>query len=173
MVYFIQGNKTRLVKIGQTTNLTKRLRALQAHSPDQLYVLATIPDEKADAPYHLRFRESWAGHGEWFNPSPELMAFIKTLTPSALTACTVSNYTVKATVCPQLPPQILLEPPQVAREWIAEQALKGIRGSRPGSSTHLGFIKQYARLRGWKSWRDVPVPVESVTLAPSENRYAN
>jgi hypothetical protein len=152
---------TKRIKIGQTTNLTKRLRALQTGSPDQLKVLATIPDEAFDAPYHLKFRESWAGHGEWFHPTPELMEFIQTLLPSTATRI-IGNHTIEAQQ-------------QVTREWLAERVLAGVRAAKPGSSTQLAFMKQYARLRGWKSWRDVPALVAPGAIVPSssETRYAN
>lgn len=71
-VYFFRMGD--LVKIGYTTDLPRRRRALV---PDE--VLATTPgtmgDEKA---LHHRFGHAWS-HGEYFRPEPELLAHIETL----------------------------------------------------------------------------------------------
>src|SRR5713101_6596438 len=78
MVYFMQGEKTGLIKVGWAIDAEKRLKSLQTGSPDRLTILAVIENQHKDAPYHTQFRKAWA-FGEWFNPTPELMKFIDTL----------------------------------------------------------------------------------------------
>lgn len=78
MVYFIQGEKTGRIKIGKATNVEWRLRNLQPHSPDRLTVLKVLKTAFNDTPYHAQFVAGWS-HGEWFDPTPELMAFIESI----------------------------------------------------------------------------------------------
>lgn len=78
LVYFIQGQTTKLVKIGHTSRLDFRLAYLQAGSPDVLKVLRTILGTVDDAAYHNKFRIDWV-RGEWFRASANLMAFINRL----------------------------------------------------------------------------------------------
>ena len=79
-VYFIQGQVTRLVKIGYTANcLYDRLNTIQSNSPDKLTLLKTVKgDRKLEQLLHKQF-ESVRSHGEWFYPSLGLMKYIKTL----------------------------------------------------------------------------------------------
>ena len=79
-VYFIQGQTTRLIKIGQTRgNVHKRLAALQGGSPDKLKMLKVIDAEyDFEKTLHIKF-DSIRSHGEWFYPSRGLMAFIGSL----------------------------------------------------------------------------------------------
>jgi len=78
MVYFIQGRRTGLVKIGKTSNLCNRLGGMQVNSPDRLTVLAVIENANDDYPYHVQFVDDWE-FGEWFKPSDALLAFIASL----------------------------------------------------------------------------------------------
>lgn len=78
-VYFIQSEKTDLVKIGQTLQPHQRLTALQTGSPDKLRILKVIhARENAEKLLHQHF-ESDKSHGEWFNPSQRLVNFIDSL----------------------------------------------------------------------------------------------
>lgn len=79
-VYFIQGQSTRLVKIGITSgNVYSRLATIQANSPDTLKLLKAVKgDSKYESELHKRFA-SVRSHGEWFYPSRGLMAFIEGL----------------------------------------------------------------------------------------------
>ena len=165
VVYFIQGECTRLVKIGKTTSLVKRLRELQTCSPDRLTVLGTIADAPDDAPYHFQFRTGWH-HAEWFEATPELMAFIETLEKPFATRCEIRNVHLQT---PRT--AVIRKALQDDRALLAEKALEAIHAAKPGSHTQVSFMKLYARLRGWKSWKDVRVPlaVPSTTL----EQYAN
>jgi hypothetical protein len=75
MVYFIQGETTRLVKIGKADDIVHRLRTLQSGSPDNLTVLAVLLGEENDKVYFPNFASSHH-HGEWFSPTPDLLEFI-------------------------------------------------------------------------------------------------
>jgi excisionase family DNA binding protein len=75
-VYFVRGRATGLVKIGQTNDVDRRLRALQANSPDALELLGVIrSSEFQEAELHGRFAR-FRLHNEWFRPTPILLAFI-------------------------------------------------------------------------------------------------
>ena len=74
MVYFIQGEQTKLIKIGKADDVLVRLRMLQCGSPDRLMVLKVEADA-SERIYHLQFARDRV-HGEWFSPSADLMAFI-------------------------------------------------------------------------------------------------
>jgi hypothetical protein len=84
MVYFVQAERSRLVKIGQSTDVKHRLSELQHGNPDKLTVLAVIPDKHFDGEFHIKFRDCHFS-GEWFEPTPELMEFIQTLRVSEYT----------------------------------------------------------------------------------------
>jgi T5orf172 domain len=76
--YFIQGETTRLIKIGRTYGtVAQRLRELQANSPDVLTVLAVVP---RDLEQHCH--DLFVGarrHNEWFAPTNELLLYIQQL----------------------------------------------------------------------------------------------
>src|SRR5690606_34675641 len=78
MIYFLQGEKTRRIKIGFTTRLIRsRIMALQTGSPDKLRFVGACPgDERVERELHFTFREHHS-HGEWFNEAPELTHHIK------------------------------------------------------------------------------------------------
>ena len=76
-VYFIQGQTTRLIKIGHTRGNTEhRITSMQTGSPDKLKILKVVEAEKGfEKTLHKKFA-SIRCHGEWFYPSRGLMAFI-------------------------------------------------------------------------------------------------
>lgn len=78
MIYFLQGEITRRIKIGFTTRfIHSRMGALQIGSPDKLVFLGAHPgDERTEYELHNRFREVYS-HGEWFNESQELAQYIE------------------------------------------------------------------------------------------------
>lgn len=80
MVYFVQGEVTRLIKIGYTqSDSEQRFKALQTGSPDILLCLATIDGKQSkELQLHMQFKDSWH-HGEWFEPTLELLDFIAKL----------------------------------------------------------------------------------------------
>lgn len=87
-VYFILGDKTKLVKIGWSINVSNRLHALIHHSPDVLTILAVIRSQDVqeklfingkeiskECTLHIKFSE-YRQHGEWFSFKGELKKFI-------------------------------------------------------------------------------------------------
>ncbi|WP_374655237.1 GIY-YIG nuclease family protein [Phenylobacterium sp.] len=78
-VYFVQARTLRLVKIGFAADAGDRLRTLRVGSPDELCLLGWIYSDDArrlEADIHVRFA-AHRSHGEWFQPAPELLAFIR------------------------------------------------------------------------------------------------
>lgn len=78
-VYFVQAKVLRLVKIGFASDAGDRLRTLQVGSPDELHLIGFIYSNNAkalEAELHTRFSDH-RHHGEWFQPAPELLAFIE------------------------------------------------------------------------------------------------
>ncbi|WP_293966091.1 GIY-YIG nuclease family protein [Sphingomonas sp.] len=81
-VYFL-ASESGPIKIGYSTKLHARIRALKNSSPVPLTLLASVPGDRADeARWHRKF---WRHHlhGEWFARNPELLAEIATLTEGA------------------------------------------------------------------------------------------
>lgn len=79
LIYFI-GTDDGPVKIGFTTNLPKRLKALQTASSRPLVVRLKLPgDRECEKTLHRRFAE-FRLEGEWFRLSEEISSFIKSLT---------------------------------------------------------------------------------------------
>ena len=74
-VYFIQGEVTKLIKIGYTNNVQKRLKALQ--QSEELTLLKQIDEvtRAYETELHQRFSHLCA-RGEWFRPKKELLDFI-------------------------------------------------------------------------------------------------
>jgi len=78
MIYFLQGEITRRIKIGFTTRfIHSRMGSLQVGSPDKLVFLGAHPgDERTEYELHNKFQEAYS-HGEWFNESHELTQYIE------------------------------------------------------------------------------------------------
>lgn len=76
-IYFIQGERTRLIKIGVANNYRARFNDIQVYCPDKLILLAvrrgSLTDEQN---LHKRFAE-FRQHGEWFLPAEPILTFIK------------------------------------------------------------------------------------------------
>lgn len=79
-VYFLRSEKTHAIKIGFTAGpVEKRLGSLQTAHPYKLQLLATTP---GTAEYEKSLHERFASFrlkGEWFEPHPDLLAFITVL----------------------------------------------------------------------------------------------
>ena len=78
MIYFIQGEITRRIKIGCTTRfIHSRMGALQIGSPDKLVFLGARPgDERTEYELHNKFQDAYS-HGEWFHESQDLTRYIE------------------------------------------------------------------------------------------------
>lgn len=77
-VYFIRSGENGPIKIGKATGgAESRLSDLQTGNPERLTIVATVPGGLAvEAMFHRRFAAYRRPIGEWFDPGPELLAFI-------------------------------------------------------------------------------------------------
>jgi hypothetical protein len=79
MIYFVQESASGNIKIGQTANsksLRGRLISLRTGNSSTLRLLGTIA-EASEPELHDKFAAAHV-RGEWFEPCPELIAFIQT-----------------------------------------------------------------------------------------------
>jgi hypothetical protein len=76
-VYFIQQGAGGPVKIGLAKDVRKRLWTLQTSTPAPLFVRATIGgDRQTERALHAFYAREHI-RGEWFRPSPRLVAYIR------------------------------------------------------------------------------------------------
>lgn len=74
-VYFVAG--AGLIKIGISTNVPSRFRAIRNASPVQVELIGSCPGTTATEGWlHSQFA-SQRRHGEWFEDTPELRAEIE------------------------------------------------------------------------------------------------
>ena len=77
VVYFIRAGDA--IKIGYTTNLARRQRALETASAVPLELLASVPgDRREETRLHREWRHLHI-RGEWFEASEELLRYIREL----------------------------------------------------------------------------------------------
>jgi hypothetical protein len=79
VVYFVQSAANGKIKIGKTTgNPAGRMYGLRCGSADELNLLGVIRDapEALEKDLHRRFAAS-RERGEWFRPSPDLIAYVE------------------------------------------------------------------------------------------------
>lgn len=86
-IYFFQiDTPDKFIKIGFATNVAIRLSNVRVSSPYPIEVLAVIPgSEIFEAEIHQKFAAQRV-QGEWFRPTPEILAFIETLKDTVLSA---------------------------------------------------------------------------------------
>lgn len=76
VVYFILAVQLAAIKIGVTTDLLKRVAALQHACPDELRVLFVLPGgRKEEQAWHERFRAQHI-RGEWFRFEADLFEYV-------------------------------------------------------------------------------------------------
>lgn len=98
VIYFVIAKDVGRLKIGHTSSdIIKRMRALQGNSPVELtligYITGTVQDERD---LHARF-VNYRQHYEWFLASSELMAYIENMSKSgSLKELNESIMTLKA-----------------------------------------------------------------------------
>ena len=84
MIYFIQGDTTKRIKIGRAASVDTRLRSLQTAFAESLEILGTMPGER---PEEIKLHNKFAFariRGEWFQPHESLLQFIaENATPPA------------------------------------------------------------------------------------------
>jgi hypothetical protein len=77
-VYFVQAGKNH-IKIGSAFNPIERIRTLQTGCPDFLNLLGVIPSyvfRRRETDLHELFSK-WRVDGEWFEPSYDILDYIK------------------------------------------------------------------------------------------------
>jgi predicted GIY-YIG superfamily endonuclease len=77
-VYFVQGVDGGPIKIGFTTDVRRRLITIQAYSPISLRLVALFSGRAEHEGKLHRMFQAERLHGEWFFPSPELLAIVRT-----------------------------------------------------------------------------------------------
>lgn len=76
-VYFVQNPSSGLIKIGFTTNFTNRLKGLECGTGEKLVVLLRLSGGRSyEKEHHLLFSR-YRKCGEWFEPSDELLTYIR------------------------------------------------------------------------------------------------
>lgn len=77
MIYFIQNEVTRNIKIGTSSNPEKRLQSLQTASAENLVILGIIDGGvQEEKKLHIMFAQHRL-RGEWFLENDELVDYIK------------------------------------------------------------------------------------------------
>lgn len=77
LIYFVQSRDNGFIKIGQTSNLRRRLDSLAGSSPSPLALVGLIgAHELLEAALHSFFQD-YRSHGEWFSPGAGLVRFLK------------------------------------------------------------------------------------------------
>ncbi len=75
-LYWVQCQVTQNIKIGCSDNPAKRFKHLQGMSPTPLKMLAILTNGgNYEEEWHEALAE-WRLHGEWFSPSPEVVASV-------------------------------------------------------------------------------------------------
>src|SRR5574337_449611 len=76
MVYFIQAEQTKLIKIGSIPpkSLSKRINQLKSENADSLKLLG-VTNDFSELVVRATF-ESCRHHSNWYSPSPALIDFI-------------------------------------------------------------------------------------------------
>jgi hypothetical protein len=78
MIYFVQSGDDGPIKIGVSTNIGKRLTALQTAHGERLRIVGVMKgDFSKEKRIHSQFKSSLK-RGEWFQATPELKDFINT-----------------------------------------------------------------------------------------------
>lgn len=79
LIYFIQGEVTRAIKIGKAVDVAARLQGLQTGSAETLELLGTVPGGRAEEVTLHRTFERFHLRGEWFKGDPDFVRMVKRL----------------------------------------------------------------------------------------------
>jgi hypothetical protein len=86
MIYFIQDTETRRIKIGVSAEPAQRLKQLQTAHASELKLIAVMDGARnEEQALHQIFTRK---RGEWFEPTRDLLAFIK---EKAVSVASVTN----------------------------------------------------------------------------------
>jgi hypothetical protein len=76
-VYFVQGESTGLIKIGESVDPVSRVTELAKCGSENLLLLAIVANgSRTERELHAKLSGSRI-HGEWFNPTPEVLNEVK------------------------------------------------------------------------------------------------
>lgn len=78
-IYFVQCGERGQIKIGHSKNPANRVIEMQTGQPLQLYLRAKFAGPFDNEAALHRFYEREHLRGEWFRPSPRLLAFVRWL----------------------------------------------------------------------------------------------
>lgn len=78
-VYFAEALSVGRVRIGWTASPDRRPNEIVRHSPSPLKLLALLPGEKADESHLQYVLSHWRSHGDWFELTDEIRAYIQML----------------------------------------------------------------------------------------------
>jgi hypothetical protein len=79
MIYFVQAEVTRAIKIGSSLNVGRRIVQLQVGMPERLRLLGVLPDSPEgglEGNIKRRFRHHCI-RGEWFREHPDILTYIE------------------------------------------------------------------------------------------------
>jgi hypothetical protein len=76
VTYFIQAGDTGPIKIGHASHIERRLSSLQASNHERLYLRGVLPSAQYPEFRVQNMFAKYRLHGEWFSPSPKILAFI-------------------------------------------------------------------------------------------------
>lgn len=141
-VYFVQCAESKLIKIGSSLRPFARIRGLQTGCPGDLAILKIIDgDQSLEFSLHERFSGE-RSRGEWFRPSPELLAAIEEYPESDATKDEEPSYRYERTTSGPKNPIALpyLEQPQINRPII--DAILESHGSYTEIASYHGVSKQ-------------------------------
>jgi hypothetical protein len=82
-IYFVRAGLSGLIKIGKAVDVARRLKTLRTGSSEPLELLGSTPDTSGgllERAIHRDFAADRA-RGEWFNPTPALLAYIASCQP--------------------------------------------------------------------------------------------
>tara|TARA_B100001094_G_C18024945_1_gene717072 strand:- start:500 stop:787 length:288 start_codon:yes stop_codon:yes gene_type:complete len=65
-LYFIQSDKTGMIKIGRSLNPQKRLKQLQTGNPNNLKIIYVFKKQGHLETYLHQYLDKWRCKGEWF-----------------------------------------------------------------------------------------------------------
>jgi hypothetical protein len=76
MIYFVQTDDNRFIKVGKANDPRQRLASLQTGSPVRLKLIGAIPGgHETEHAIHQRF-QALRTYGEWFRASDDLLDYI-------------------------------------------------------------------------------------------------
>lgn len=105
MIYFIQNESNRAIKIGFTgEDVPSRMAQLQTASPDRLKLLGSIPGTTEDECFLHEMLDSYRMSGEWFRPHRDVISWIEWL----------SSWAARQSVQPSRPLAIISEDAEVS-----------------------------------------------------------